>query len=281
MTAVSFLIAVIVGRMAVYTGDQVMVQRFQTTKSLRDSRQAFIINAVGDAVWTLGLAFVGLVLFAYVRNDPSYANMASDKIFPHFLATKFPVGVAGLVIAAIFAASLGAIGSAINSCTSVVIVDFYNHLFRKNDVTNKDSSESEQRNQVCISRWTTLVVGIIAVTLSANVGHLGDLIVIANKVIQLFIGPLLAIYILGMFTRRTGSGGVLAGGLIGAAISAYVAFWSPLAFVWPSALGFVGTLVFGCAISMMLKPPSDSQTALCFRSVMKTKNNKPVVSEQE
>ncbi|HWP40811.1 MAG TPA: hypothetical protein VNL70_07785, partial [Tepidisphaeraceae bacterium] len=111
----AILITTICGRMAGYTSDQVMVQRFQTTKSLKDSRQAFVINACGDAIWTLGLAFVGLALFAFYQTHQLPPDIAAntDRIFPHFMATVFPTGLIGLVVAAILAASLSSIDSAI------------------------------------------------------------------------------------------------------------------------------------------------------------------------
>ena len=268
MTIIGFLVAVVVGRMAVYTADQVMVQRFQTSRSLRDSRQAFAINAIGDSVWTLGLGFIGLTLFAYIARHPEYGRMASDQIFPHCLATNFPVGAVGLVIAAIFAASLSSIASAINSCSSVVIVDFYRRL-RSGPSRGDDESETEQRRQVLVSRLTTLAVGAAAIALSANVGRLGDLIVIANKVIQLFTGPLFAVFVLGLFVPRAGSRGALIGGLTGAAVSAYVAFGSSLAFVWPATLGCAATLLSGYGVSLAGRRPSAEQVGLTFRQVMK------------
>lgn len=91
---VGLLIACIVGRMATYTGDQVMIQRFQTTKSIKDARQGFIINALGDSVWTLGLSFVGLGLFAFYRVNPKPADLPIDRTVPYFLSTMFPTGQA-------------------------------------------------------------------------------------------------------------------------------------------------------------------------------------------
>ena len=73
--------ALVVGRMAQYTSDQVMVQRLQTTKSVTDARRAFIVNAAGDALWMIGLSFVGLALFAYFQHHPAPAGLASDRIF--------------------------------------------------------------------------------------------------------------------------------------------------------------------------------------------------------
>ena len=61
--------------MAQYTSDQVMVQRLQTTESLQDARQAFIVNAAGDAMWMIGLSFVGLALFAYFQHHAAAAGV--------------------------------------------------------------------------------------------------------------------------------------------------------------------------------------------------------------
>src|SRR6185295_13404678 len=129
----AILCAIVFGRVAGYTSDQVMVQRFQTTKSLADSRKAFVINAAGDALWMAGLSFVGLALLAYFNHHPLPADLASDKILPYFMSQAFPPGAVGLVIAAILAASLSSIDSAINSCTSVLVIDVYQRFTPRRD----------------------------------------------------------------------------------------------------------------------------------------------------
>lgn len=265
-TVIGLFIATMVGRMTVFTCDQVMVQRFQTTRSVRDSRQAFIINAVGDAVWMVGLSLVGLALFAYFQTNPHPAGLRADEIFPYFMAQKFPTGIVGLVIAAIFAASLGAMGSAINSCTSVIIVDFYQTLRR---VRGRALTEETDAEQVRVSRIATVILGVVAIALSCLVGRLGDLIDIALKVIQLFPGVLFAIYLLGMFTTRAHSGAVLASGVLGAIVSAWVAFFSPLSPVWPGPFGFVTTLAVGALLSALLpRAIGDKARELTWRRVM-------------
>ncbi len=266
ITWLGLFIAVIVGRLTVYTSDQVMVQRFQTTKSLKDARQAFIINAVGDAVWMIGLSVVGLALFAYFKAQNIPMGEKPDEIFPSFMASHFPTGIIGLVVAAIFAASLGAIGSAINSCTSVVIVDFREYILRK---LGKQADRNGDSSQVRISRIATLAIGIVAIIISSNVGRLGDLIEIANKVIQLFTGPLFAIYIMGMFTEKANSRGVLIGGLTGALTSAYVAFLSEIGFVWPSVFGFTAALAIGYLFSLILGEKHCEKCKLTFKNIMK------------
>src|SRR5215471_20981888 len=109
INVVSIMFSMVVGRMAYYTSDQIMVQRLQTTKSLKDARQAFIVNAAGDAIG----------LFAFFQSRPLPADFATDKILPYFMSLTFPAGIVGLVIASIMAESLSSVDSAINSCTSV------------------------------------------------------------------------------------------------------------------------------------------------------------------
>ncbi len=69
-----------------------MVQRLQTTRSEKDARQAFIVNAAGDALWMLGLSFVGLALFAYFQRHTLPPEFATDKLVPYFMSLEFPPG---------------------------------------------------------------------------------------------------------------------------------------------------------------------------------------------
>ena len=145
MTAITLLVALIVGRMAQYTTDQVMVQRLQTTRSVQEARRAFAVNAAGDALWMIGLSFVGLALFAYFQHHPLPTEYQTDKLLPYFMSVAFPIGAVGLVIAAIMAASLSSIDSAINACSSVAVVDFYNRLWKGRDVRQAAPSAASDR----------------------------------------------------------------------------------------------------------------------------------------
>jgi solute:Na+ symporter, SSS family len=274
ITLTGLIVAAMVGRMTLYTSDQVMVQRLQTTRSLRDARQAFIVNAVADALWMIILAFVGLALYAYFQHVPLPEGLSSDKVFPYFMARAFPVGVTGLVIAAIFAASLSSLDSAINSCTSVVVVDFYNRLYLGRTEAGGNLSEEQQRAQIRVSRFATVILGIVGMILAANVQHLGSILEIANKIIQSFTGPIFGIFILGMFTGRARSGAVLIGGSLGVLIACYVAFLSELSFLWPSAFGLAMTLVAGYGLSVLV-PAGRVQAAqqLTWSAVLSRRNS--------
>lgn len=269
VTVVSLLVALVVGRMAQYTSDQVMVQRLQTTRSLRDTRRAFVVNAGGDTLWMLGLCFVGLALFAYFEVHPLPAEYSTDRLLPYFMSLTFPAGAVGLVMAAIMAASLSSIDSAINSCSSVAVVDLYNRLWRGRQVGHEVSAE-EARRQVWASRVATLLVGAAGTTLACNVSRIGSLLEINNRLVNAFTGPLFGIYLLAMFSARSRSEGVLAAGVAGAAASYYVAYHSGLSFLWPSTFGLLGTLLVGGVVSAAWPSPADAPgRALTWRAVMR------------
>ena len=264
-----FFSVVPLSRIAGYTVDQVMVQRLQTTRSVKEARQAFIINAIGDVWWMTALAFVGMTLWAYFQHHPLPQEFSNDKILPYFMSVAFPAGFVGLVIAAILAASLSSIDSAINSCSSVVVVDFYNRLYLKRQTGNEGLSAREQRGQVVVSRIATVCLGVAMMLLALNVHRIGDLIEIANKLIGLFVGPLLAIFLLGMFNRGARSRGALIGGLAGSAVSMYVAFASSVSFLWILLFGMVTTYVVGLIISAVQGPAPSHKVSLTYREVMK------------
>jgi SSS family transporter len=261
----SIMFALVVGRMAGYTSDQVMVQRFQTTKSLRDARQAFIVNAAGDALWMFGLSFVGVALLAYFTHHPLPQEFATDKLLPFFMGQAFPPGAVGLVVAAILAASLSSIDSAINSCTSVVVIDFYHRLSADRGVR----AEGHQRHQVLVSRIATLVFGLCGTVLAANVSRIGTLLEIANKLINAFTGPLFGIYLLAMFSTEATAGPVLAAGVAGTFVSYYVAYQTSIGFMWPSTFGLAATLLVGAVAARLTGArPTPAALTLTWRTVM-------------
>src|SRR5262245_47425205 len=89
ITLPALVITMVLGRMASYTSDQIMVQRLQTTRSLADATRAYVVNAAGDAVWMFGLSFVGLALFAYFTHHALPAEYSTDKILPYFMSQAF------------------------------------------------------------------------------------------------------------------------------------------------------------------------------------------------
>ena len=263
MTLGGMTIAVLIGRVANYTSDQVMVQRFQTAKTLGHARRGFVITALSDAVWTTSLLFVGLALFTFFQGRfgaiPAWLMDSPDQIFPYFMAQVFPVGLTGLVVAAILAGSLSSIDSSISSMTTVTMVDFYDRFYLR--TAESELTAEQKRRQVRASRWITLVIGGVGTALSCNVSRLGTLLEISARMVNIFSGPILGVYLLGMFVRRSEAGSAWAGGVTGALVGLYVAFFSSLGFLWPAPFGFGATLLVGCMVSLFTGRPQSEKAS--------------------
>ena len=291
VTFCGILTFVLVGRLASFTSDQVAVQRFQTTRSTRDARNAFIVNAIADTVWMCVLGCLGLALFAYYRHSPLPEGLQNDKVFPYFMSQSFPRGLMGLVVASILAASLSSVGAALNSTTSVIVIDFYNRLWLGRVQSADQLTPEGQRRQVRISRLINLGLGIVVILIAANVERLGEIYTVTNKVLGAFFGALFGIFVLGMFSGRTHGAGVLLGTLAGLATSCFLSFFSALtplhnlarslfgdgtvdfcshiSWQWPPVLGVAVTLLVGYLGSRILPGPTNITAPLTYWEVMR------------
>jgi len=223
-----------------------------------------VLNATGDTLQMFGLSFVGLALLAYFNHHPLPADLAPDKILPYFMTQAFQSGAVGLVIAAILAASLSSIDSAINSCTSVVVIDVYHRFVRP-----RDAASADDRHQVTVSRVATVLFGTIGTLLATNVSRIGTLLEIANQLVNAFSGPLFGIYVLAMFSRRATGSPTLVAGIVGTFTSYVVAYRTSIGFMWPSTFGLAATVVIGWTLSRLLAArPTEDAIRLTWWHVM-------------
>jgi SSS family solute:Na+ symporter len=186
--------------------------------------------------------------FTHHALPPEYAT---DKILPYFMSQVFPTGATSLVIAAILAASLSSVDSAINSYTSVV--DLYNRFVfsRQTDRTGPRGHGSD-RQRLRVLRLATVGLGLIGTVLAMNVSRIRTLLEIASKLINAFSGPLFGIYLLAMLSRRATGTAVLAGGLTGSFVSYYVAYHTSIGFLWPSAFGLAATVATALIVTAVM-----------------------------
>jgi len=199
----------------------------------------------------------GLVLYAYYRvhGDPLEAGKITkaDQILPYFVVNELPAGFPGVFIAAIFAASMSTISAGINSLTSASLVDFYQRLWRRPDVS--------ERNQLKIARTLTFAYGAIVIVLAFLVQHLGTLLEATNKVISLVGGPLVGLFFLGILVRRCTGRGALIGWLAGLVVLIPVCFATKISFLWYAMIGCLTTMTVGYLVSLLEPAPTDQRLA--------------------
>ncbi|MBT4504657.1 MAG: sodium/solute symporter [Gemmatimonadetes bacterium] len=201
--------------LARYGADQVVLQRYFTARSLQQAQKGFRLNYLSAIFALLALALLGFALHAHAlrANLPARGTMPPVFFFADFVRS-LPAGVTGLIVAGLFAATMSSLDSGVNSCSAALITDFYQRF------TPSSTADRELR----WSRLATLVFGIIATLAATQVGRLGSIFTIANRFINGLGSPLLAIFLLGMFSRRANARGVLIGGLLGAVASAWISF---------------------------------------------------------
>ena len=124
--------------------DQNYVQRYQTTNTLKDAVKSLWIAAIAYIPISALFLFIGTALFAYYTIQPDLlpellqGELMGDKIFPHFIVTQLPIGLRGILIAAIVAAAMSSIDSSLNCVSTLTLLDFYKKYFRKDSDEKQD-----------------------------------------------------------------------------------------------------------------------------------------------
>ena len=187
-----------------YSSDQNMIQRYAAAKSTRAARMAtatFSVLAV--PTWTF-FFFLGTCLFVFysVLPDPQVAQLDADEVFPFFILSQIPAGLAGLIIAAVLAAAMSSLDSNINAVATLAVVDLIRpRLFKGRE----DAFYLKAARLVALV--TSAVMILLAVTFSRlakeSMADLGWI------VISVFGGCLVGLFMLGFFTTRVDNRSVL------------------------------------------------------------------------
>lgn len=168
-----------------------------------------------------------------------------DQALPAFVKLKFPPGVVGLLIAALMAATMSSIDSGIHSVTTALVVDFRDRLMPQ-------WKPKTEKGEMLTARILLVVIGSAAVILACFVSQLGDVFAVAKKTTAAFGGPLLAVFVLGMFSSKVTPASVFIGTLVGAVQTAFMMERYPDWFsMWFWPLGFFGALTLSYALSVL------------------------------
>ena len=211
-----------------FVADQVAVQRYLTTSSVKAARLGNVVNFIGDFVVMTLLALCGMALLTFYLDpaqqteivagitDPRHPDVADD-VFPHFIAYGLPVGISGLVIAALFAVAMSSLDSGINSVAAVFTVD----------IARRRNPDMTEPAALRLARKLSLIVGVTC-TATAYVMYLlpsdYNIIGVAARTFNLALGPLGIMFIAGLFFRRVGQRAILVG-VAGSLLIAVITAW--------------------------------------------------------
>jgi solute:Na+ symporter, SSS family len=200
-------------------------------------------------------------LVSEVTHDERFKGTTGDTpvadvnyVFPTFVTTAMPVGLVGLMIAAIFAAAMSSIAAELNSLATATVIDVYRRLLKP---------AASDAHYLTVSKIATGAWGIVACLVASVAVGLGSLIEVVNRFGSIFYGSLLGVFILALaFKRATGTGafvGLLAG------IATVLAFaFHPrtrdVSYLWHNPLGVVVVLIVGISVSLLAPPAARTES---------------------
>jgi Na+/proline symporter len=181
-----------------------------------------------------------------VTGDQAFGDV--NYVFPTFVTEHMPIGLVGLIIAAIFAAAMSSIAAELNSLSTATVIDFYRRLWR---------TDASDAHYLTVSKLVTGFWGLVACLVAIFSTNLGPLIDVVNRFGSFFYGSLLGVFVLAIGTKRATSRGAFWGLLAGMAAVAFVARYSSMAFLWHNVVGVVVVVCVGMLISVTEpRPPS-------------------------
>jgi SSS family transporter len=244
-----------------YSADQAVVQRYMTTANQSLAAKSIWTNAVLTIPATLLFFGIGTALFAYYRTHPEKLDptATTDQVFPLFIAREMPVGIAGLIVAGIFAAAQSTVSTSMNSTATTIVTDFMRPL---------NACRSEAGYLFAARTWTFLtgVAGTILAVLfvSSEVRSLFDAFI---KVIGLFMGVLGGLFVLGAVSKRANEFGALVGAITGAVAMFCLWRYSPINGYLYTASGITVCILFGMLASRLTPPPQSDLSGLTLHTL--------------
>jgi SSS family solute:Na+ symporter len=234
-----------------YGCDQSQAQRMLTTRTFQKAQKALLINGLLRFPLVLTYCAVGVLLLFFLHAHPEFAAQMEgrqpDFLVPAFLTQYIPKGMLGFLIAGIFAASMSSLDSALNSLSAATYRDFLVKIFPRLDGA-KDSTK------VLLSRLLTVFWGAVATGFALEmIGGSETVLELVNKIGSAFYGPILAVFWLGMFVRRAGEKGAIAGLMAGVGVNIFfwLVFGERVSWLWWNVIGFAASFGLGAALSLV------------------------------
>ena len=234
--------------MASHGTDQLMVQRLLAARNQRESRLALLASG-GAILFQFSLfLLVGASLFVFYH---AKHFERSDRIFPTFIVSEMPVGIAGLLIAAILAAAMSNLSAALNSLSSTTVVDFFLRM-------RPQASDPERMR---VSRLATVVWAGVLFVLAMLTQFGGQRVLeLGLSIASVPYGGLLGVFLLGTLTKKANERGAIAGLVSGLAVN--LSLWAAprlglvqpqhaVAWTWYVTIGATLTFVVGYVVSLL------------------------------
>ena len=241
-----------------YGCDQTQAQRELSTRSVDDTRQALFLDGMLRFPLVVSYCFLGVCLGAYAMVHPGFvAGLPFNETgtanynlaVPIFVLKNFPHGLIGLVMAGLVAAAMSSLDSTLNALSALSMQDL---------VVGFSKREFSPRTEMMLSKILTVFWGGVCLTFSFYVGNVSQTIIESvNKIGSLINGPLLAVFLMGMLTRRVNGQGALLGLIVGFSGNLWLWRYAPnISWLWWNVIGFFVAYAAGYVMSLVFPAPA-------------------------
>ena len=261
--------------LAYYGCDQTQAQRELSTRNVDDTRRALFLDGMLRFPLVVSYCFLGVCLGAYAAVHPGFvAGLPLDETgtanynlaVPFFVLNHFPHGLIGLVMVGLVAAAMSSLDSTLNALSALSMQDIVVGLAKR---------EFSRRTEMLLSKMLTVFWGVVCLTFSFYVGDVAPTVIESvNKIGSLINGPLLAVFLMGILSRRANGQGALLGLVAGFSGNLWLWHYAPdISWLWWNVIGFVVAYAAGYAISLVFPAPESAR--LCGTLYRPDERDKP------
>ncbi len=208
--------------------DQSFVQRFISAKSDKDAKLSTWVGTLFYIPISAVFFLIGTGLFAYYTAQPDLipAEIVEkpDRVFAYYIVNGLPVGVTGILIAAVLAAAMSTVSTSVNSAATVVYADFYKRHI---------NPEATDKQSMRVLWGTTIVLGVAGIAVALAMIGVKSALDIWWKLAGIFSGGMLGLFLLGYFSRFTKN----TEAVVAVSVGVLVITWMSLSAWKPELLG--------------------------------------------
>ena len=228
-----------------YTSDQTVIQRYLTTPDEKSAGRGILVNGLMSVFVSVAFYMIGTGLYTFYKTHPAELDITmgqSDAIFPFFMMSQMPAGVAGVLIAAIFAATMSTISSNINSVATAFSIDFWKRF----------SPATTDSQLVGIARWASVVSGMVGLALALLMAtwDIQSFLDFFNEILGLLTSGLGGLFFIAVFMKRVKGYAALTGFVAGEAVVFLMSEYSSANFLLFGAIGMAVCIAVAWLLSI-------------------------------
>jgi SSS family transporter len=258
-----FLAYMVLVNTAAYGSDQVGLQRYLSAKSLQEARKSVYLTPVLTFLAVVLLYVASFLVVVYFERKPELwsAELKLDQYLPQFVKVAMPIGLSGLMIAAVLSASISSFAGGVLSLTTVTMEDFLKRYYPK-------GSDARYLRD---SRYVTIAWCCVAFYLTFFAARFESIVRYILDVGGPLQAVILGVFLLGIYAKSSTSAGVFIGAIMGAIVGnvlrvvpfTFGSEQKSLHFTVFTVVAFLATIVFARAADFVVKritfPPHEPQ----------------------